>query len=80
MPKRKRDGNDSPKDSLRKQLELGQKALAHNLKLARGTERQKLGRRQKDALAKNDAADNMRIEAEICALKVWFAFSSWLHR
>jgi hypothetical protein len=69
MPKRKRDGSDSPQEALRKQLELGQTVLARNLKLARGFERQKLGRRQKDAVAKQDAADNVRIEAEIRALK-----------
>jgi Zn-dependent M32 family carboxypeptidase len=70
MPKRKRENNESPKDALRKQFELGQTLLVRNLKVARGIERQKLGRRQKDALAKKDAADNVRIEAEIRALKV----------
>jgi hypothetical protein len=70
MPKRKRENNESPNDALRKQIELGQTLLVRNLKIARGIERQKLGRRQKDALAKKDAADNVRIEAEIRALKV----------
>lgn len=70
MPKRKRDSNDDLEETLRKQLEQGKKVLTRNLKLARGFERQKLGRRQKDALAKHDTADNVRIEAEIAALKV----------
>lgn len=75
MPKRKRDEQQhGPPEALRIQLDLGTKKLAHSLKLARGIERQKLGRRQKDALAQQlDSASNntnARIEAEIGALKV----------
>lgn len=77
MPKRKRNGSDGSQQALRKQLELGQTVLARNLKLARGFERQKLGRRQKDAVARQDAADNVRIEAEIRALKACFSVLPW---
>lgn len=77
MPKRKRDAPDSQHDALRKQMELGQTTLVSNLKIARGIERQKLGRRQKDALAKKDAPDNARIEAEIQALKVGLPVLLW---
>jgi hypothetical protein len=75
MAKRKREeapasGKDGQKEALHKQLEQGKKVLVRNLKLAKGFERQKLGRRQKDALAKQDTVDSTRIEAEIGALKV----------
>jgi len=80
MAKRKRESLEAAKNGLTsldrqrksvgEQIELGKKALVRNLKLAKGFERQKLGRRQKDALAKNDTAANARIEAEIDALKV----------
>lgn len=40
------------------------------LKLARGFERQKLGRRQKDASQKNDDGELSRLANEIAALKV----------
>ena len=68
MAKRKRE--EATASSLHKQLEQGKKILVRNLKLAKGFERQKLGRRQKDALTKHDTADSARIEAEIGALKV----------
>lgn len=66
MPKRKREGVNVLQDA----LPLALRNLVRNLKVARGIERQKLGRRQKDALARKDAPDNARIEAEIQALKV----------
>ena len=54
-------------------LENGQIQLLGALKLARGFERQKLGRRQKEAISKNDQDGNSkdveRINAEIRALK-----------
>ena len=54
-------------------LENGQTQLLGALKLARGFERQKLGRRQKDATSKNDQDSNRkdvgRINTEIRALK-----------
>lgn len=51
-------------------LERSQKALFRSLKVARGFERQKLGRRQKTAKAENTEADTVRLEAEVEALKV----------
>ena len=51
-------------------LEQGKKALFRSLKVARGFERQKLGRRQKTAKAENAAADAARLDAEVAALKV----------
>ncbi|KAL8689613.1 MAG: hypothetical protein Q9218_004755 [Villophora microphyllina] len=51
-------------------LERSKQLLSQALKLARGFERQKLGRRQKAAqLAKNDG-DKKRLGAEVAALKV----------
>ena len=51
-------------------LEQGTKALFRSLKLARGFERQKLGRRQKQAKAQNNEVDISRLNAEVAALKV----------
>ncbi|TID20667.1 cellular morphogenesis protein Bud22 [Venturia nashicola] len=65
MPKRKR----GEADALHHVLSIALRNLVRDLKIARGIERQKLGRRQKGALAKKDAPDNARIEAEIQALK-----------
>ena len=48
----------------------GKKRLFRALKAARGFERQKLGRRTKQAHAKQAAGDVARIEAEVAALKV----------
>ncbi|KAF2149353.1 Bud-site selection protein [Myriangium duriaei CBS 260.36] len=78
MPKRKRDtspavrGDGKPRPSLQSQraenqLALGREALDKALKAARGSERQKLGRRRKTA--KGDAKNEARIDAEIEALK-----------
>jgi hypothetical protein len=77
MPKRKRDEDESDGDEDRAQkirknrfrvkVEQGNKSIASALKLARGFERQKLGRRQKTA--KNDPKELLRLKEEIIALK-----------
>lgn len=51
-------------------LDQSRKALFRALKIARGFERQKLGRRQKTAKAENNDADIVRLDAEVAALKV----------
>ena len=51
-------------------LEQGKKALFKSLKVARGFERQKLGRRQKTAKAEKAEDDLIRLNAEVAALKV----------
>ena len=51
-------------------LEQGKKALFRSLKVARGFERQKLGRRQKTAKAEKAETDVIRLDAEVAALKV----------
>jgi hypothetical protein len=80
MPKRKRDGRlvgqntlseeDHKRADLERQIQLGKRQLTRNLKLAKGFERQKLGRREKEARAKKDTNEITKIEAEIQALKV----------
>lgn len=50
-------------------LNQSRKSLFRSLKVARGFERQKLGRRQKTAKAESNAADTTRLEAEVAALK-----------
>ncbi|KAL6714289.1 hypothetical protein ACLMJK_007712 [Lecanora helva] len=50
-------------------IENGKKALFQSLKLARGFERQKLGRRQKNAKQGNNETDGRRLEAEVVVLK-----------
>ena len=85
MPKRKRDdigsSEEDPKRSanraLRKQrlqlegvLSNGAKSLFRALKVARGFERQKLGRRQKAAKQSKDDAEAKRLEVEVATLKV----------
>ncbi|KAL8654258.1 MAG: hypothetical protein Q9226_003508 [Calogaya cf. arnoldii] len=50
-------------------LQSSKQLLAQALKLARGFERQKLGRRQKTAEAANNDSDSKRLVAEIKALK-----------
>jgi hypothetical protein len=71
------DSANSPRRALevqKKQVEqhvtIGKKALNKALKLAKGFERQKLGRRLKEAKTKNDPADISRLECEIEVLKV----------
>jgi hypothetical protein len=51
-------------------LEEGTKKLAQAFKLAKGFERQKLGRRRKDAEKEKDYRDMRRIDEEIAAAKV----------
>lgn len=51
-------------------LDQSKKALLRALKVARGFERQKLGRRQKTAKVDSNDADTTRLEAEVSALKV----------
>lgn len=83
MPKRKRDGSESPQEggdeeqgkSLRQRrvehkLDQGYKLLNRAFRLAKGFERQKLGRRRKTAAEKGDAQDVVRIDAETEAIKV----------
>lgn len=84
MSKRKHDeisgsggpSNGTPARALRLQrlqfdglLDQGKKSLFRSLKVARGFERQKLGRRQKTAKTESNAADTARLEAEVAALK-----------
>ncbi|KAK6436484.1 hypothetical protein LTR95_007323 [Oleoguttula sp. CCFEE 5521] len=84
MPKRKRDadGDDqkavSHSDSIPKgaqhqrvqhKLAQGAVKLGHAFKIAKGFERQKLGRRQKTVKAAKDDIGARRIESEIAALK-----------
>ena len=52
-------------------LEQGKKALFKSLKVARGFERQKLGRRQKTAKEEKAEDDLIRLNAEVAALKVF---------
>ena len=84
MPKRKyerlnegqsglnhRDGTfQAQQDRLEALVEHGKKSLFRALKVARGFERQKLGRRQKVAHESNFAAEEARLIAEVKALKV----------
>ena len=51
-------------------IEQGKKELFRSLKVARGFERQKLGRRQKTAKAESNDADSTRLNGEVVALKV----------
>ncbi|KAI9776880.1 MAG: hypothetical protein M1839_009328 [Geoglossum umbratile] len=52
------------------QIVIGKKALNRALKLAKGFERQKLGRRLKAARAEGDAAGVTRLDSEVEVLKV----------
>lgn len=60
----------SQRQQLETFIEYGKKNLFRSLKVARGFERQKLGRRQKTAKEKHDDAETARLEAEVAALKV----------
>ena len=51
-------------------LQRSKQLLSQALKLARGFERQKLGRRQKVAKAADNDGDSKRLAAEVKALKV----------
>lgn len=85
MPKRKLEelyeaekiplGSMDKKSRLQRQqvdgsLDQSKKAIFRALKIARGFERQKLGRRQKAAKAEGNDADIARLDAEVAALKV----------
>lgn len=80
MPKRKRDGSvdadsgdvalGAQQQRIQYKLKQGTMKLGHAFKVAKGFERQKLGRRRKSAVAEKGAKDVQRIDAEIVALKV----------
>lgn len=78
MPKREREddnaqsvGSDSVKARrVEHKLKLGGTKLGHAFKIAKGFERQKLGRRQKTAVSRSDIINVERIDGEIEALKV----------
>ena len=55
---------------LGKALDNGKVELTNALKTARIFERQKLGRRHKDAKKKSELTDVARLDAEVAALKV----------
>lgn len=55
---------------LERVLEHGKRKLFQALKLGRGFERQKLGRRQKTAKESNKESEMVRLNAEVAALKV----------
>ncbi|KAM0723742.1 hypothetical protein Q7P37_000732 [Cladosporium fusiforme] len=75
MLKRKREDEGSPEvaDPKQKRLQLkleqGTVKVGHAFKVAKGFERQKLGRRQKTAASEKNEKNADRIEAEIAALK-----------
>ncbi len=58
------------RSQLEDEIEHATKTLYRALKVARGFERQKLGRRQKATKEKKDGAESARLEAEVAALKV----------
>ena len=78
MYKRKRSHHDSASDGaldgFQRQLEAtlstGTTILFRSLKLARGFERQKLGRRQKKAKSDGSVQQLEKLGAEVVALKV----------
>ncbi|KAI9765407.1 MAG: hypothetical protein M1840_007365 [Geoglossum simile] len=57
-------------NQVEQQITIGKKALSRALKLARGFERQKLGRRLKAARTEGDAAGVVRLDSEVKVLKV----------
>lgn len=67
---------DPHRSQLEHEIEHGAKILHRALKVARGFERQKLGRRQKAAKDKKDGAESARLEAEVAALKVGSNYST----
>ncbi|KAL8934037.1 MAG: hypothetical protein Q9216_006104 [Gyalolechia sp. 2 TL-2023] len=60
---------DAQEKQLESVLERSKQTLHQALKLAKGLERQKLGRRQKTAKAAQDDGDSKRLAAEVVALK-----------
>lgn len=83
MPKRKRDspeyatGGDASQSAKQQRVQYkivqGSKKLNHAFKIAKGFERQKLGRRHKTAVGNGDQGNVQRIDAEIAALKVQYS-------
>ena len=81
MSKRKRSHHDNVSDGalhdLQHQLEAtlsnGRTVLFRSLKLARGFERQKLGRRQKNAKSDGSVEQLEKLGTEVIALKVRIA-------
>lgn len=57
-------------DGLEGVLENGKKTLHRALRVSRGFERQKLGRRQKTAKEQDESAESARLTNEVTALKV----------
>ncbi|KAK0284241.1 hypothetical protein LTR35_005957 [Friedmanniomyces endolithicus] len=79
MPKRKREedrngatepNNGAKAQRVRHKLQQGTVKLGHAFKVAKGFERQKLGRRKKNAIAASNATDVKRIDAEAAAVKI----------
>ena len=78
MAKRKRQEEDEEcgeetgikRQRVKHKLNQGVTKLGHAFKVAKGFERQKLGRRRKTAAAQDNKKDVDRIDAEISALKV----------
>lgn len=78
MPKRKSDIHDNNgshavhphSDRLESVLIHSKKVIFRALKVSRGFERQKLGRRQKQAKERGGEGEFARFEAEVVALKV----------
>ena len=88
MPKRKRDDGDlqeveshrgAKQQRVQHKLKVGVTKLGHAFKVAKGFERQKLGRRRKTAVAEKNDNDISRIDTEIDALKVCAAFATMIH-
>lgn len=74
MPKRKRDEDGDEESSVKQRrvqhkLKVGVTKLGHAFKIAKGFERQKLGRRRKNAVSQQNDKDIARIDSEIVALK-----------
>lgn len=61
---------EAQKAAAEQRIAHGKKLLNRALKLSKGFERQKLGRRHKAAIQKKDEAEVARLDAEIEALKV----------
>ncbi|MCJ1360520.1 MAG: hypothetical protein MMC33_010528 [Icmadophila ericetorum] len=69
-PSAKRNGLQVPRRQLEIALEHSKKSVFRALKIGRGFERQKLGRRQKQAMEKGASQDELaRLDAEVAALK-----------
>ena len=74
MVKRKREDNEEVQSAKQRRvvhkLKLGLTKIGHAFKVSKGFERQKLGRRRKNAIAKSNEENVNRIDSEIVALKV----------